>query len=373
MKSLLINLLILILSINVSLSSFQTSLFRQMNKEYIKKNLIISPLSAYQVLSLTSNGAKGQTLQEMLNTLSSSDLKELNEINIAILNLAKELKSLELANAVMTAFIPEEEFTNVAYKYESTVEALKDVGQVNYWCQVKTHDKIKKIIDEIEPNTMMILLNAIYFKGTWTKQFDPKYTQKQNFYNFGKEKNAVIVDMMYIKEKFNYYEDQYAQVIEIPFNKDSISALVFLPREGDDINYFIADLNENKIKEYTDRMDSSTVELSLPKFELEFSSQLNNVLQNLGMKDAFNPAKADLTGMRKEGNLYISKVIQKSYLKIDETGAEAAAVTAVVIKTRSIGNQNKRMVVNRPFLMVIKSKDLPQYYDALFMAKIEKF
>ena len=90
------------------------------------------------------------------------------------------------------------------------------------------------------------------------------------------------------------------------------------------------------------------------------------------MNEAFSPAKADLTGMRKEGQLYISKVIQKTYLKIDETGAEAAAVTAVVIKTRSIKLNKRRMLVNRPFLMILKSKDLPKNYDALFMAKIEK-
>ena len=373
MKSFLLYFCFLILSLNYSLSSFQTLFFQQINKEFINKNLIISPLSAYQVLSLTSNGAKGKTLQEMLLALSSSSLNELNEVNIAILNAAKELNSLEIANAVMTSFIPEEKFSEIAYKYESTIEALKDVDQVNYWCKVKTHEKIKKILDSIEPNTMMILLNAVYFKGTWTKKFDPNYTQQSNFYNFGQEKNAVSIDMMFIKEKFNYYEDELSQVIEIPFAKDEISALVFLPREENNINYFIADLDEKKMKEYLNRMIPSTVELSLPKFELEFSTELNNVLQKLGMKEAFNPAKADLTGMRKEGNIYISKVIQKSYLKIDETGAEAAAVTAVVIKTRSIGEKNKRMVVNRPFLLVIKSNKLPENYDALFMAKIEKF
>ena len=372
MKSLLFNLYIIIISFNLSLSSFQTSFLKQMNKDYLKKNLIISPLSAYQVLSLTTNGAKGKTLQEMLLSLSSENLEKLNEMNLAILNTAKQFKSIEIANAVMTAFIPEEKFTNMAYTYEATVEALRDIDQVNYWCKVKTHEKIKKILDSIEPNTMMILLNAIYFKGIWTKQFDPEYTRKMIFHNFGDEKNGVDVEMMYIKEQFKYYEDESAQVIEIPFNKDSASAIIFLPKIDNNINYFIAELDEKKIKEYLDRMESYNVDLSLPKFELEFSSELNKVLQKLGMKEAFDPGKADLTGMRKEGNIYISKVIQKTYLKIDEAGAEAAAVTAVVIKTRGFDPNNRRMVVNRPFLMIIKSKDLPQNYDTLFMAKIEK-
>ena len=372
MKHLLFNLLISIISLNLCLNSFQTSFFKQMNKNFIKKNLILSPLSVYQILSLTSNGAKGKTLQEMLLSLSSTELDELNKINLAILNTVKEFKSIEMANAVMTAFTPEEKFTNMAYTYESTVEALRNVEQVNKWCKEKTHEKINKILDEIEPNTVMILLNAIYFKGIWTKQFDPKNTYKMNFYNFGDINNAVTIDTMHIKEKFNYFEDEFTQVIEIPFNKDSASAIVFLPRKDNDINYFIADLEEKKIKEYIDRMEPNTVDLSLPKFELEFSSQLNEALQKLGMKEAFNPAKADLTGMRKEGNIYISKVIHKTYLKVDEAGAEAAGVTAVVIKTRGFNPKNKRMVINRPFFMILKSKDLPQNYDALFMAKIEK-
>ena len=89
------------------------------------------------------------------------------------------------------------------------------------------------------------------------------------------------------------------------------------------------------------------------------------------MKEAFDPARADLTGMKKDGNIYISKVIQKTYLKFDESGAEAAAVTAVVIKTRGF-TKNRKMVVNRPFLIVLKCKELPQNYDTIFMAKIEK-
>ena len=372
MKSLLIHIFILLLSLNLSLNSFQTSLFQHMNKEFTNKNLIISPLSAYQILSLTTNGAKGKTFQEMLLALSSDNINELNDINFSILKAAKQFSSIEIANAVMTAFIPEEKFSNIAYSYEAIVEALRNVEQINYWCKVKTHEKITKILDSIEPNTLMILLNAVYFKGMWTKQFDPKNTRKGYFYNFGDDKNGVEVDMMYIKEKFKYYEDEIVNLIEIPFAKDSSSAYIFLPNKDNDINSFIGDFDQKKLNYYLEQLNSYEVDLTLPKFELEFSSELNNALQKLGMKDAFDPGKADLTGMRKEGNIYISKVIQKTYLKIDEKGAEAAAVTAVVIKTRSIMNKAKRMVVNRPFIMVIKSNELPKNNDILFMAKIEK-
>ena len=373
MKSSLFQIFIIFLSLNLSLNSFQTTLFQQMNKEFMNKNLLISPLSAYQVLSLTTNGARGKTYKEMLSSLAGNNIYELNDINYSILKAAKEFSSIELANAVMTAFIPEERFTDIAYKYEATVEALRDVDHVNYWCKIKTHEKINKILDSIEPNTLMILLNAVYFKGMWTKQFDPQNTKKGYFYNFGEDKNGVQVDMMYIKEKFYYYENEFMQVIEIPFAKDSSSAIVFLPNKDYDINTFIGELDDEKINFYLEHLYFQyEVDLTLPKFELEFSSELNNALQKLGMNDAFNPGKADLTGMRKEGNIYISKVIQKTYLKVDENGAEAAAVTAVVIKTRGIGTKTKRMIVNRPFVMVIKSSELPKNNDILFMAKIEK-
>ena len=369
MKSSLFQIYIIIIAFNICLNSFQASLFQKINKQFRNKNLIISPLSAFQILSLTAHGAKGKTLEEIILALSCKDINDLNEINIRIYDKAKKFSSIEMANAVMTAFTPEPKFTSMAYFYRSTVEALRDVDQVNNWCDVKTHGKIKKIIDEIEPNTMMILLNAIYFKGTWYKQFDPKYTKKLNFYNFGEEKNGVMVDMMNIIEKFNYFENDYLQAIEIPFSKDSATAIILLPREYIDINNFIIKLDEESIQNYINEMSTYNVELNLPKFELEFSSELNSALERLGMEEAFDASKADLTDMRKEGNIYISKVIQKTYLKVDEQGAEAAADTAVIIKTRSI---IKKMNVNRPFIMILKSKVLPNNNDMLFIAKIEK-
>ena len=115
------------------------------------------------------------------------------------------------------------------------------------------------------------------------------------------------------------------------------------------------------------------VELKLPKFELEFSAQLNTALQNLGMKDAFNEGTADFSKMKKQNDIYIGKVLQKAYLKIDETGAEAAAVTSVIMVTKSAGLmfREKRMVVDRPFIMMLRSSQLPKDNDVLFTAKIE--
>ncbi len=253
MKSLLFQIIIVLACFNLYLNSFQTSFFKEINKEYNQQNLVVSPLSAYQVLSLTSNGANGNTLQQMVSTLSSNALDHLNVNNFQILKAFKNFTSIEIANAVMTAFNPEQNFVSMSYAYDATVGPLISVDQVNNWCNEKTHGKISKILDDFPANTVMVLLNAIYFKGLWKKEFNPKLTRKADFYNYGEKSSVAKVDMMYIKDDFMYYEDKNVQIIDIPFKKDSFSALIFLPRENN-INDFLADLDDEKINNYIKKM-----------------------------------------------------------------------------------------------------------------------
>ena len=147
--------------------SFQSTLFNKMNKGKIGENFIISPLSIFQVLSLTANGANGDTLSEMLELLQYNSLEDLNEINYKILSAIKDFTTVDIANAVMTKFNPLKNFTYIAEKYTATVEPLVSSDQVNNWCSEKTHGKINQIIDKLDPEIAMILLNAVYFKGEW--------------------------------------------------------------------------------------------------------------------------------------------------------------------------------------------------------------
>jgi len=372
MRASLFYISILLTLSSLCLGTFQTSLLKDMNKSFKNKNLVVSPLSIYQILSLTANGARGNTLHEMVKALSGNSITELNRINSEILNAAKNFTSIEIANAIMTRIEPLDEFKKIAYSYDATIEKLKSADQVNSWCFLKTHGKILQIVDQLDPLTKMILLNAIYFKGTWKKEFKPEKTQKKYFYNFGDQTKPVQVDMMNIETKFNYYFDQDVQVIELPFSKDSTSAVIFLPGKLHNINDFIADLDDQKIKNYLNKLSLINVDLELPKFEIEFETMINDYLKNLGMKQAFSHM-ADLSGLRGSSGDYIDKVIHKTYLKVDESGAEAAAVTAVIVKTWSSSfNLSFKMFVNRPFLMMIRSKELPEDNDVLFMAKIEE-
>jgi len=217
----------------------------------------------------------------------------------------------------------------------------------------------------------MILLNAIYFKSIWLKEFPENATLTYNFYNFNDESKVTKRDFMSIREHFNYYEDKEMQSIELSYTKDAMAAIIILPKQDITINDFISNLNDEKLQKIIKRMNNEEVELKLPKFEIEFSSLLNDALQKMGMVDAFEPEKADLTGMKDKGDIYIGKVLQKSYLKVDEKGTEAASITSVDIQFWSLPKYYN-MIVNKPFLFILRNKKLPQYYDIIFMAKIEE-
>ena len=379
MKSFLYSICITITSFNIILSSFQTSFFIQINKDYIHQNLVISPLSVYQALSLTSNGAKDKTLEEILITLNSNSTEELNEINLSILNAFNDFTSIEISNAIISNFTPEGKFLNMAYTYNSSVEIIKEtilkqqIEQINKWCENKTHGKITKIIDSLDKETMMLLLNVIYFKGEWSKKFNPYYTSKHFFNNFGNKNQSVQIDMMYTKEKFNYYEDNFTQIIEMPLEKDSISAFVFLPKYDYNINDFIAELDDEKLNNYYTQMNYEEVSLHIPKFELESNYIFNHALKKLGIKKVFDELRANLSGIKKENNIYIKEILQKTYLKVDEDGAEAVAVNCAK-SNKKIAKlpKYKSMLIDKPFLIIFRNKNILKNYDALFMAKIEK-
>ena len=369
MKSFL-NIICIFLCLNLYLSSFQISLFKQMSKQFKNQNLIISPLSVYHVLGLTTNGAKGGTLKEMLSALENKDLTELNKINTNILKIIKKFSTIEIANAIMTKSTPRKTFLDVASKYESSVESLKDVTQVNNWCKLKTHGKIEKILDDLTPGTVAVLLNAVYFKGVWFKKFNIKKTTKKSFYNLNDKSLVKKVDTMSVTDKFKYFKNRQLQIIELPYMKDGMSAVILLPNKSKNINEFISELEDDKVSQLLKKMHQTKVNLELPKFNLEFGTDLNLALNHLGMNLPFIMGKADFSEIAP--GTYIERVVHKTYLKIDEEGSVAAGATAVVLLTNSTRPLINYMKVDRPFLFMIRNNKLPQNYEILFMAKIEK-
>ena len=361
---------ILLSNLNVN-TTFQSSIFSETNLGNEGKNLIISPISIFQVIGFTTNGAVGKTQSEMISTLEASSVEDINNINMKLKRSIKEFVSVELANGVMSTFEPIKSFIKVCDKYEAPIEKLISKNQVNYWCSQKTHGKITQIIDKLDPLTVMLLLNAVYFRGEWTYPFNPKNTHNGTFYNYGKEEKKV--EIMSQNHVFMYYQDKEIQAIELPYKNDSMSAIIILPNNDININNYVNLLNVNDelVNKILDKMVRKKIQLYLPKFEVEFGQTLKDVLIRLGMVKPFE-LDADFSGINEVGGIYIADVIHKTYLKVDEIGSEAAGIAVVDLRTNGTLPISTKMNVNRPFIMIIKSKEFPQNNDFLFMAKIEE-
>ena len=356
--------------------SFQISLFNKINSKYKENNLIISPLSIFQAISLVTNGANGETQKELLKLLDNKEIEEINMINSKVLKILKENSSLEIANAIMSKLSPLNDFTYIAKNtYESEILPLKNVNQVNKWCDKKTHGKISKIIDQLDPMTFMLVLNAVYFKGEWTNQFQEFLTRKREFYNFNKEEKNI--DTMEITKYFNYFEDRNLQAIELNFKKESISALIILPSKKLDINEFIEILDKDNDYYYSiiNNLKKTKVNLRLPKFELTFSKKLKEVLKTIGVNLPFEK-NADFSKIRNQNDIYINEIIHKTYLKVNEQGTEAAVTMVEMMVTTSAFPPKQEKIyfmhINRPFLFILRNKNLPKNYDIVFISKIEE-
>ena len=358
--------------------SFQISLFNQLNKKNKNKNLNISPLSIFQALSLTTNAANGETQTELLQLLDNKQMEEINYINSNILSKIKENSSLEIANAIMSKLTPLPNFIQIAKdNYLSVIQPLNNIKQINKWCDNKTHGKIKKIIDKLESNVYMIILNAVYFKGKWNIPFSEDLTTKKAFYNFNSKNNEKKVDTMINTDYFSYFEDSNLQAIEFLFQKDDMSALIILPNDKLDINDFIDIIDKDNEYLYTiiDNFKDSKVYIEIPKFEIEYGESLKEILKDMGVNLAFN-TNADFSKIRVQNDLLIDDVIHKTYIKVNEEGTEAAAFTAVEmldmgaepIEEEKIYN----MVINRPFLFIIRNNKFPKNYDIIFISKVEE-
>ena len=358
------------------MNSFQMNIFKAINESSSKENnIFISPISIYHILSLTTNGASGNTKTEMLNTLCNENQDKMNENNKLIYSIINNFKNVEFANSIFTRDIPIPSFLEKAKDYKAKIDKLKDEKQINDWCSDATHGFIKKIVDKILPSDIMVLINAIYFKGKWETKFEKRLTEKREFFNY--QKKTKLIDFMYSKHEYSYFENKTIQAISLNYQDDNLEALIILPKNDYDINKYIKTFNQEEYNYITDNLFNQKIALYLPKFEMKFEAELNKVLEQLGMKLAFKE-NADFSSMIKlekgDGNIFISKIIHSSYIKIDEEGTKAAAATEVVMFRGGRGSRPEKSIVmdiNHPFLFIIRNKDLPSGHDILFISKVE--
>lgn len=357
-------------------NKFGFKVFKEIVKEQTDENIFISPMSISYALGMTFNGADGKTKKEMAEVLEFGNLTN-SEINASFKALMEKLMELdpkvmmEIANSIWYRENIDvlEKFKKVNQNYFQAEIRNMDFSEpetieiINNWVSENTKGKITKVIDEIDALSMMYLINAIYFKGSWTDEFNKERTHKDKF--FISNGKSVSCEMMNTAEENLYFENDDFQAIDLPYGKGDFSMIVILPKKGKDINEFISNLNRENWNSWLTKFSKQSGSLFLPKFKIEYDLEMNDVLKALGMPKAFTDA-ANFSRMTKRQKLYISNVIHKTFVDVNEEGTEAAAVTVVEMRLTSF-KPGFSMRVNRPFVFAIKEKERN---SILFIGKI---
>lgn len=322
-------------------------------------NICLSPLSVQLALAMTATGAEGETQEQMYNTIGKNICYEAENI---ISRFNEEIKDCELnlANSIWinNRLKVKDEFINSNKSiYDAEIRNIpfdkSAIGKINGWCKENTKGKIDEIIDRVDANNMMYLINALYFKAPWWNPFRPENTRKQPFTTA--DGNVVEAEMMKQSFKTSYYIDDTVQIATMPF-QGGFEMIFILPRYEKDINDAIRHLSTH-YKNCTDKMEIYKVDFSVPKFKTEFSMNIRDILYGMGMQRAFsNEAQF---GKISDNPLYIDEVIHKTFISIDESGAEAAAVTAVSMRAGAFMPRDEKratMILDRPFIYAIKDR-----------------
>ncbi|MEZ4900708.1 MAG: serpin family protein [Spirosomataceae bacterium] len=356
-------------------NDFAFEFFKQLNAQPAQtdKNVFVSPLSLHTALGMLLNGANGKTVDEIQQTLKLSGIS-MSEANQAYQQLMEGLPkadpkvTLGLANSVWyrNTFQPETDFLNTMktwFKSDVNQFTGSDATPLNQWASDKTNGKIKKVLDNIDPQMVLFLMNALYFKGDWKISFDEKKTGDYPFQlGNGQTKE---VKMMQLEEKLRLGSRNGYFAYELPYGNGQYTMTVLVPQEGSNVADLVKTLNATEWVALQQAMrETPKTKIGLPKFTLEYEIRLNEILQQMGMPTAFIPGVADLTKINKNGNLNVGFVKQNTFVAIDEKGTEAAAVTTIGIELTSIG---QTYYADRPFVFIISEKTSN---TILFMGKM---
>lgn len=362
-------------------NEFAFDLLKKTIENTDESNVFISPLSVSIALGMVWNGAVGDTKTEMetalkMNGLTSDDINEYYKTMQSTLPTIDPTTKLSIANSLWyrSEFNVKQEFLKVNTDYFNAYVKELDFAQdwavdtINNWCAKKTFNLIKKPLDQIPEDAEMYLVNAIYFKGIWRKQFEKKNTAEANFKN---EAGAdVKVNMMYQKDTFMYAEDDNAKYLDMTYGNKAFSMTIILPNEGKTTTDILNQLTAENWNTVIQDLHSREVDVYFPRFKSENKFELKPVLQSMGMNLAFTDF-ADFSNIS-DIRLMISRIIHNTYVEVTEEGTEAAAVTIVEIVNTSIPNIPE-FKVNKPFLFVIREKSTGVILFIGKMGNIEKY
>ena len=354
-------------------------------------NAFFSPYSISTALAMTYAGAREQTATQMVEVLHfpvKTQTGDLGRQQFALVfgELVKKLNTrgedgayeLSVANALwgqkdygfLTKFLE-----LVEKHYGGRLNEVDFVGAtetarqtINAWVEKKTNDKIKNLIPKgvLDSMTRLVLTNAIYFKGNWARQFKEDKTKEAPFTLSGGKK--VDVAMMNQTAKFGYMETDTFQGLELPYVDNELSMIVLLPKKYDGLGELEQSLTLEHLSQWQSKLVKREVVVSIPKFKLTSQFSLASVLKAMGMTDAFS-SSANFSGMNGKRDLFISAVIHKAYVDVNEEGTEAAAATAVTMRLTSMGPSSRPPVfrADHPFLFLIRDN---QSGSILFIGRV---
>ena len=322
----------------------------------------ISPTSLFAALSMVYNGAAGETKEEIAKVLQAEGISvdDLNEANASLLSmLDKDSKQIQLsiANSIWLNedFHFQKDFADNTKAYFNAeideVDVLDNASakKINDWVKQATNDKIEDMVEEpLDPDLVALLLNAIYFKGDWTYEFDKALTENHPFYL--RDGTTKEVPLMNLYEELAYMENDDFQAVALPYGDGEMSMKVFLPKEDTSLEAFKQTLTSENWAAWETQFTFQEGTVLLPKFQLEYETVLSDSLKKIGMATAFD-GRADFAKMIEEKEpLVISEVKQKTFIDVNEEGTEAAAATSVAVELTSAPMETPfYMEVNRPF------------------------
>lgn len=360
-----------------STNRFGFNLFREISaNEPAANNIFISPLSVSYALGMTRNGSAGTTREAMNKTLELAGLTD-REINEAYRNLTRILIRLDptvafkIANSIWSRIgkTIQPEFVTLSRDYfDATVKEVDflapgTVDSINNWVNINTNGKIREIFKGGLPaDVAMLLMNAIYFKGTWTHLFDSAESYDGTFYL--SDSTEISSRMMSREDTLLYFANDLFEAVDLPYGDENFSMAILLPLPSVTPEQVAAQLNDANWAIWRKSFYKAVMPIAMPRFRFEYEVKLNDALQALGMTIAFGGG-ADFSKMFVDGVGWIDQVKHKTFVQVDENGTEAAAVTAVVM----IDSFNPGMLINRPFIFLIHER---QSGAILFIGKIAR-
>ncbi len=336
-------------------------------------NLVASPFSISSALAMTYAGAGGQTAAQMEDVLRFAG-EDVHEAFAAVVGELREREAdedyeLVIANALWgqegydyaPTFLEvlETQYKAPLREADFAGDPVAEADRINAWVEEQTQERIQDIIPPgaLDALTRLVLVNAIYFKGAWGEPFEEEATSSEAFTRADGEE--VEVDMMRQTEPFRYAEADGVQVLELPYEGRDVAMLVALPEAHDGLPALEAELTGDTVEQWVEALNREQVDVKLPKFEFTTEVRLDDVLQALGMRDAFSPEDSDFLGMAPDADdLHISAVLHKAFIDVHEEGTEAAAATAVVMQVTAIMPVDEPVAfhADRPFLFLLRDQ-----------------